>query len=266
MVSQIRISVYHCIPDAPSRELQSHGLPVCHSGDRIHGAQHRRHEKVLRCTLLDSGAESVVLVIRCCCVLLLHRICWHSRISVPVATWLVHMGPDRIGSIHRAERSGAGDEGAEDRERRQSIGHQIARYHPGVRDPGLSLQGQADIDQRVRRGPHHLLCRLHGLREGDLFHLWLYSLVSERSFRIRNPMNHVAGGLWETRFPEIREDDTILVGTSLGTLLLQEDIIYASNRNWFEKSSISHEFTRASSSHLILNVQATTWHQISFVQ
>jgi len=56
------------------------------------------------------------------------------------------MGPDRVGGAHGVEWSGAGDEGAQDRERRQSIGHQVARHHPGVRDPGVSLQGQADVD------------------------------------------------------------------------------------------------------------------------
>lgn len=152
-----------------------------HPGDLVHGAQHRRHEEVLRCTLFHPGAESVVLVARCLRVLLLCRVRRHPWTTLPVTARLVHVGPDRPGGTHRAERSGAGDEGAEDRGRGQSVGHQVAGHHPGVHHPGVPVQGQADVDQRVRRDSHHLLRHLHGVREGDLLHLRLHPLITART-------------------------------------------------------------------------------------
>lgn len=91
-----------------------------HPGHPLHGAQYRRHEKVLGDPLLHPGAESVVLVVRLRRAFLFHgfRSRQRSRApQVPAAARLVHLGPDSAGGVDRPHRPGAGDQGAEDRGR-----------------------------------------------------------------------------------------------------------------------------------------------------
>lgn len=115
-----------------------------HPGDPLHGAQHRRHEKVLGDTLLHPGAESVVLVVRLVRLLLLHGVRSQCRPRAPpqvtAAARLVHLGSDRAGGVDRPHRPDPGDESVEDRGRGEGVGHQVAGHHPGVRDPGVSLR------------------------------------------------------------------------------------------------------------------------------